>query len=83
MKRPLEVEAAVDHQGRLRPQALRYRGRRYPVVSHGRRWIEGSLEHFLVMTPGGQVFELAYDRQRGQWLLLREPHHFRPPSPYA
>ncbi len=83
MKGPVEVEATFDAQGRARPRAFRYRGQRYPVVGHGRRWIDGPLEHFLVLVPGSGAFELAYDHRASRWLLLREPADFRPPSPYA
>lgn len=80
MRQPIAVEL-VDEPSGLRPIAFFWQGRRLPIRSLGRRWQTGSELHFLVMTAAGKVYELAYDRPAAQWLLVRTPAEFGPPTP--
>jgi hypothetical protein len=75
----VSVEARLEADGRLRPRAFEWKGRRFQVASLGRQWQEGSVQHFLVMTSEEAVFELAYasEAAAGEWWLLRAPKDSR------
>jgi nicotinamide-nucleotide amidase len=72
----IPVEARLDPDGSLRPIAFEWRGQRYQIESLGRQWQEVDSHHFLVMTAGDRVFELAYLSGENQWQLRRSPEDF-------
>jgi hypothetical protein len=74
----IEVEAGVDGQGRVQPKSFFWEGQRHPVQDVGRRWLEAGGEHLLVMTPGGQTWELAHSGPDGGWRLIRKLGPDRP-----
>ncbi len=76
MNEPIEVEAQFDRDGTPRPTAFFWRGRRYVIMSLGRRWEHEGAQHMLVMAPVGQVYELAYLQSESAWRLLRAPGDF-------
>ena len=78
MNEPVDVEARFHPDGRVEPRAFLWRGRRYLVTALGRTWEEGDERRFLVMTPGDQVFELAYRPAEAAWRLRRTPESFGP-----
>jgi hypothetical protein len=75
VRESIAVEVRFGDDGGLRPLAFEWRGRHFRVASLGRQWQEGSVQHFLVMTPEEQVYELAYapEPAAGQWWLLHAP----------
>ena len=75
MRESIAVEVRFGDDGGLRPLAFEWRGRHFRVASLGRQRQEGSVQHFLVMTPEDQVYELAYASEAapGQWWLLHAP----------
>ncbi len=81
MDEPILVEADLS-VAPPKPRSFRWQGQRYPIADLGRRWTddEGRL-HYLVMTPGEHVYELAYAPAEGSWHLLRTPSHFGGASP--
>jgi hypothetical protein len=66
---PIEVVAKFDPQGNVVPQQFTWQGNSYPVESIGRRWVDGTGQHILVMIPNGKVFELVYAPLEGHWYL--------------
>jgi hypothetical protein len=83
MNEVIAVEARFEIDGAIHPLAFSWRGKRYRVVSLGRRWEEGEARHFLVMTPEEQIYELAYLLEESRWILRRTPKDFRPPRRMA
>jgi hypothetical protein len=79
MSEIITVEARFEADGTIRPLAFFWRGARHKVASHGRQWEQGDERHYLVMTPGEQIFELVYQSAESRWKLQREPEDFRPP----
>ena len=75
---PIAVEARFNPDGSLQPLAFEYKGRRYQPLSHGRQWEQDGRKHFLVMTPGREVFEICYLPSQAQWRLVRLPRDFSP-----
>jgi len=55
-----EVEARFGEDGRITILSFTWRGRKRPVLSHGRQWGTDDGFHFLVMTTGEQIVELVY-----------------------
>ena len=80
MDEPIEVDVRFLTDGALRPQAFRWRSRRYEIASLGRQWEEEGERRFLVMTPDERVFELAYLPAEGAWRLRRSPQSFSHPG---
>lgn len=75
MDEPVMVDADLS-VAPPRPRSFRWGGQRYPISDIGRRWIdERGRQHYLVMTPGHEVYELAYSPVDGSWRLLRTPAH--------
>lgn len=79
---PTQVEARFDAAGELVPHAFTWQGQRLAVASFGRRWEEkeagGVVRHFLVMTAGGDRFELAHRVAAGEWRVVRVWQQKRP-----
>jgi hypothetical protein len=65
----VEVVAHFDKQGEIWPVSLIWQGRKYQVVSHGRRWRDERGLHILVMVPVERVFELIFVVQDGLWYI--------------
>ena len=65
----IEVLARFDSQGRVNPMRFIWQGSAYPVDSIGRRWVDETGQHILVMIPKGDVFELIFDPLSGRWYL--------------
>jgi hypothetical protein len=69
-----EVEARFGVDGRITVLSFTWRGRRRPVVSHGRQWGAEDGFHFLVMTTGEQVVELLFVPLSGLWHIAATPN---------
>ena len=65
----IKVTARFDLQGEITPVKFTWNGRDYVVDSTGRRWKDEIGTHFLVMIPGGHVFELLFVPAEEQWYL--------------
>jgi hypothetical protein len=68
-----EVEARFGEDGRITVLSFTWRGRKRPVVGHGRQWGADDGFHFLVMTTGEQVVELLYVPLSGLWHIAATP----------
>ncbi len=66
---PVEVVARFDGEGLVTPQRFTWQGREYRVDSCGRRWGDAAGLHFMVMTPGEQVYELIFVLHEQRWFL--------------
>lgn len=60
------VQALFDSDGTLRPQSFVWQGRRHEISDHGRKWRDGTVRHFLVMSMG-RVWELSFDEGTLAW----------------
>ena len=69
-----EVEARFGEDGRITVLSFTWRGRKRPVLSHGRQWGTEAGFHFLVMTSGEQVIELLYVPLSGLWHIAGAPN---------
>jgi hypothetical protein len=69
-----EVEARFGEDGRITVLSFTWRGRKRPVLSHGRQWGADDGFHFLVMTTGEQVIELLYVPLTGLWHIAATPN---------
>jgi len=76
MRELITVESRLNAEGELLPQSFHWRGRRLLVLSHGRRWEQDGLLHFLVQDDRQGTYELAFDPLEGRWSLLRSPLDF-------
>jgi hypothetical protein len=74
----ITVEARLDDEGLLRPQAFVWRGQRCVVLNHGRRWEQDGQLHFLVQDNHQGTYELAFEPEAGRWSVLRAPQDFGP-----
>jgi hypothetical protein len=83
VKAPITVEAQTQSDGSVLPLAFVWRGRRYKICSHGRRWVIDGEQRFLVMAEGEKTFELAWLAEQGEWELRRTPRHFGGPARVA
>lgn len=72
---PVNVEVQVRRDGRARPLAFAWRGRRYRIESWGREHVEegsGQDRHcYLVQTAGMESWDLCLDKKTAQWTLTR------------
>ena len=67
MTDPTEVEVRFGEDGKITVLSFTWRGRRLPATSMGRAWETEAGHHFLVMTTGERVFELAYESASARW----------------
>lgn len=72
---PVSIEVQFRRDGKIRPRAFTWRGRRYEVTSWGR---EGTVTRgdrqvhcYLVQTAGFESWELCRDVETAQWTLAR------------
>jgi len=72
----LKVEARFHTNGSIRPLAFIWRGVRYPILSVGRQWTEGSTRHFMVSSLRRRVFEIEFDPLSATWRLCRTSGDF-------
>ncbi|TET98450.1 MAG: hypothetical protein E3J30_06695 [Anaerolineales bacterium] len=77
MSEVIHVEARFGEDGEILPLVFVWEERRFTVLTLGRQWQEGQSRHFLVMTYGEQVFEIAYSEEDGSWCMGRSPAEFR------
>lgn len=68
---PIEVAATIDGQGRLRPQKLIWRDRKYTLTGVGRQWEEEEGRFVLTEAANGTRFELQLRRRDLIWRLRR------------
>jgi hypothetical protein len=73
MSQATEVEARFGEDGQITVLGFTWQGRRLPATGAGRQWSAADGLHFLVMTPGERVFELAYQPASGLWRVVRGP----------
>jgi hypothetical protein len=66
---PVEVVARFDVNGRIIPLSFSWRNNKYSVISKGRQWTDPTGQHFMVMVPGEQVFELLFIPKQLRWFL--------------
>jgi len=69
----IHVEVRFRDDGEILPLVFVWEERRFPVLTLGRQWQEGSSQHFLVMTSGERVFEITYNEDEGNWRMGRSP----------
>ncbi len=75
---PIEATAVFSPEGKITPLKFRWHDQLYQVESTGRRWQEADGCHILVMTGGGQMFELLFSAAESRWFLVRSG-----PDPWA
>ena len=73
MSEPIEVEARFGEDGHITVLSFTWRGRKRPVLEHGRQWGAEDGFHFLLMTTGDQIFELVYAPLSSLWTLAGNP----------
>ena len=72
----IHVEARFRENGEILPLVFVWEDHRFAVLALGRRWQKGPSHHFLVMTSGEKVFEIAYNQDEGNWRMGRSPAEF-------
>jgi hypothetical protein len=72
----IHVEARFREDGEILPLVFVWEDHRFSVLALGRQWHEGQSHHFLVITSGEQVFEIAYNEEDGNWCMERSPTDF-------
>ncbi len=65
----IEVTARFDEQGTISPLHFTWKGGIYRVESIGRRWLDESGQHVLVMASDGHFYELIFQSGEGRWYL--------------
>ena len=73
MSEPSEVEARFDAEGKITLLSFTWRGSRLSVTGQGREWEAEDGRHFLVMTTGERIFELAYESKNNIWRVVKIP----------
>lgn len=68
---PVSVVAAMDDEGKLDPQRVTWRARKYRITAVGRQWDEADGRHVLVETADSTRFELQLRREDFVWRLKR------------
>lgn len=61
------VEAAFEPDGRVRPLAFVWQGRRHKVTDWGRQWERDGVRHCLVMTSDQRVWEIRLAPAAPHW----------------
>jgi len=68
---PVEVIARFDIEGRLHPIQFVWHDTQFPVASTGRRWVDETAQHVLVMDHQARVFELVFMINEQRWYLKK------------
>lgn len=74
---PVAVETRLLDDGKLKPTAFQWRGRRWTITGLGRQWDEPDGWHVLVSASDGSRFELCLTSDESSWRLRRaweQPH---------
>ncbi len=70
---PVRVEARMAASGEIVLKSFDWRGRRYYVAAHGRRWDDRTdgrrIRCLLVQTSDLNSFELRWDPVEDEWML--------------
>lgn len=66
---PIELTARFDEQGTITPLHFTWNGNVLKVESIGRRWVNATGQHFLVMVFSGKIYELIYKCGEGTWFI--------------
>lgn len=83
MTEEIRVQAIFDKAGGVTILAFSWAGDDFKVLSMGRRWVEDGKHHFLVMTPGEDIFELVFAPKVTRWYMHRSPEDLRAPPAVA
>lgn len=67
---PTSVQASFDECGRPRVRSFTWSGKRLPVTSVGRTWLDDAGRHLLVMVAGERTFELLLRRSDLTWRVV-------------
>jgi hypothetical protein len=67
---PIEITAHFDEEGSLTPLHFTWKGSRFRVESTGRRWVDETGQHMLVMVSSGQIYELIFIGAQGRWYIV-------------
>jgi hypothetical protein len=68
---PIEVTAHFNEQGTITPIHFTWKGSVQRVESTGRRWVDETGQHILVMVSSGRIYELIYVSREGRWFIGR------------
>ncbi len=68
----ITVEAKLTAPDAPQPLAFWWRGDYYKIAGRGRTWRDDAGQHFLVMTPARETFELLFRVDEARWQLVRE-----------
>ncbi len=66
---PIEVTARFDEYGTITPLHFTWKGNIYRVESIGRRWLDDTGQHILVMVSSGRIYELTFMSGEGLWYI--------------
>ena len=66
---PIEVTARFDEHGTITPLHFTWKEGVFRVESTGRRWLDDSGQHILVMVSSGQIYELTFRSGEGRWYI--------------
>lgn len=68
---PVAVEAYFEENGKLTPMSFSWQGRKVHISDVGRRWREGNVRHYLIMTSAQEIFELCLDVDTLRWRIAK------------
>jgi len=66
---PIELTARFDEHGTITPLYFTWKEGVFRVESTGRRWLDDSGQHILVMVSSGQIYELTFRSGEGRWYI--------------
>jgi hypothetical protein len=66
---PIEVTASFDKNSTITPLHFTWKGNIYRVESIGRRWLDDTGQHILVMVSSGRIYELTFMSREGLWYI--------------
>lgn len=69
LMQPVDVIARFDREGKVTPLRFSWRSSEYLIESVGRHWETSDGHHYLVMVPGGRIFELVFSPLQERWFL--------------
>ncbi len=70
MDEATQVEVRFNGDGTITIFSFSWQGKQWPVTSMGREWDAPDGRHFLVMTTGERVFELAFEKINFAWRVV-------------